>query len=91
MIADLDDHLRSRPPAARASDRAAGGGRFMGAGPVMATRGAAAPAVAHHGAGWLLTLVVLAVIAGIGAYLTAPRPGGGWTRSPPTPTAPTRW
>jgi hypothetical protein len=54
----------------------------MGAGPVMATIGARPEAVtgtvARRWRSWrwvVLTLVVLAVIAGIGAYLTAPRPG----------------
>jgi hypothetical protein len=54
----------------------------MGAGPVMATIGArpeaVTGAVARRWRSWrwvVLTLVALAVIAGIGAYLTAPRPG----------------
>jgi hypothetical protein len=54
----------------------------MGAGPVMATIGARPAAATSAAARWrswrwaVLTVVVLAVIAGIGAYLTAPRPGG---------------
>jgi Domain of unknown function (DUF4350) len=54
----------------------------MGAGPVMATvetrPEAVTTTVARRWRSWrwvILTLVVLAVIAGIGAYLTAPRPG----------------
>jgi hypothetical protein len=54
----------------------------MGTGAVMATIGARPEAVtgtvARRWRSWrwvVLTLVVLAVIAGIGAYLTAPRPG----------------
>jgi hypothetical protein len=49
----------------------------MGAGPVTATRPATGTAVRRWRTGsWVvLTVVVLAVIAGIGAYLTAPRPG----------------
>jgi Domain of unknown function (DUF4350) len=54
----------------------------MGAGPVIAMVGARpealAPTVARRWRSWrwvVLILVVLAVIAGIGAYLTAPRPG----------------
>jgi hypothetical protein len=54
----------------------------MGAGPVIATVGgrpeAVTPTAARRWRSWrwvVLILVVLAVIAGIGAYLTAPRPG----------------
>jgi hypothetical protein len=54
----------------------------MGAGPVMATVGTrpetVTATVVRRWRSWrwaILTLVVLAVIAGIGAYLTAPRPG----------------
>ncbi|HUE35211.1 MAG TPA: DUF4350 domain-containing protein [Mycobacterium sp.] len=52
----------------------------MGAGPVTATSGtrpaSGAPARWRPWSWAVLTLVVLAAIAGIGAYLTAPRPGG---------------
>jgi Domain of unknown function (DUF4350) len=64
----------------------------MGAGPVMATVGAPAGAAtgpaARRWRSWswaVLTLVVLVVIAGIGAYLTAPRPGA---RMDPKSTGP---
>jgi uncharacterized protein involved in exopolysaccharide biosynthesis len=62
----------------------------MGAGPVTATRPATGTAVRRWRTGsWVvLTVVVLAVIAGIGAYLTAPP---GWIRNRPSPTGRTRW
>jgi hypothetical protein len=63
----------------------------MGTGQVMATIGARPEAATGTGARWrswrwaVLTLVVLAVIAGIGAYLTALRPGA---RMDPASTGP---
>jgi len=63
----------------------------MGAGPVTATIGrpeAATPTAAQRWRSWrwaIVTLVVLAVIAGIDAYLTAPRPGA---RMDPASTGP---
>jgi hypothetical protein len=64
----------------------------MGAGPVMATVGArpaaATGTTALRWRSWrwaVLIVVVLAVIAGIGAYLTAPRPGA---RMDPKSTGP---
>ena len=64
----------------------------MGAGPVTATLGtrleAATPTGSPLRRSWrwvILTLVVLAVIAGVGAYLTAPRPGA---RMDPKSTGP---
>jgi hypothetical protein len=59
----------------------------MGAGPVMTTVGAR-PAATRRWRTWawvILIIVVLALIAGIGAYLTAPRPGG---RMDPKATGP---
>ncbi|HTX96876.1 MAG TPA: DUF4350 domain-containing protein [Mycobacterium sp.] len=63
----------------------------MGTGPVMATLErprAATPTAAQRWRSWrwvIVTLVVLAVIAGIDAYLTAPRPGA---RMDPASTGP---
>ena len=99
MIADLDDHLRSRSPAVPAAAGQPAARRLMGAGPVMATI-AARPAAADRTAvqrwrSWrwaVLTLVVLAVIAGDRRLpdRTAARRSDGSGRRP-DPTAPMRW
>jgi uncharacterized SAM-binding protein YcdF (DUF218 family) len=63
----------------------------MGAGAVMATAGfrtESSPAVAQRWRSWrwvIVTLIALAVIAGVDAYLTAPRPG---THMDPASTGP---
>ena len=78
MIADLDDHLRSRGAAdvRRTAQRPDG---HLDGGPMTDTDTAIAPTVdaALARARWIvLALVVITVVAAVSTYLTAPRPGG---------------
>ena len=89
MIVDLDDHLRLRSaagPSGPASGQESTHGRRFGD-----RRGCTDPGAAAVVAVGVIAVAAICVVAAIGTYLTAPRPGGRMDPPPPDPRARMRW